>query len=404
MRVSLLTIGDELLSGKTINTNASWISQKLAIEGCSVIRHLTVPDKEEDILNSLSNLFKLTTDMILCTGGLGPTNDDITRDTIFKFFKSNSVFDDVYWKELVSKFSRLGYSIPKSNKTQAIIPHNGEVFPNPIGSARGILFHLKGTTLMALPGVPSEMEAMVEQTVIPWVRKNNDKKLASINIRTTGIPESALHEKINFKKIPQLDIKIGYYPSIFGVDLRISGSDGAKLKAVQNTLIENIKDYVYTIGEDPIENVVVNSLINESLTISFAESCTGGLLGHRITQVEGSSKAFKGGIVVYSNEAKVNQLKISQELLDEFGAVSQEVALEMAKNVKEVFNSDIGISVTGIAGPGGGTDDKPVGLVYVGYSDSKILTTYQFNFHSNRHTNKIRTSQSVFNQILKNII
>ena len=152
-----------------------------------------------------------------------------------------------------------------------------------------------------------------------------------------------------------------------------------------------------------MENVVVNRLIYKNLTISFAESCTGGLLGHRITQVEGSSNVFKGGMVVYSNEAKVDQLKINQGLLIKFGSVSQEVALEMAKNVKDVFSSDIGVSVTGIAGPGGGTDNKPVGLVYVGYSDSKVVDTYQFNFHSNRHTNKIRTSQSVFNQILKNI-
>ena len=403
MRASLLTIGNELLSGKTINTNASWISQKLAFDGCTVIRHLTVPDKEEDILDSLSNLFQLSTDVILCTGGLGPTNDDITRDSIFKFFKSNPVFDEKYWNELVSKFSRLGYSVPKSNKSQAIIPHNGEVFPNPIGSARGILFHLKGKTLMALPGVPSEMKAMVEQTVLPWIRKNNDKKLRSINIRTTGIPESALHEKINFKKIPQNDIQIGYYPSVFGVDLRLSGSDVAKLKRAQNTIMENIKDYIYTVGEDSIENVVFHRLINKNLTISFAESCTGGLLGHRITQVEGSSKVFKGGMVVYSNEAKVEHLKISQELLDKFGAVSQEVASKMAKNVRDVFSSDIGVSVTGIAGPGGGTDNKPVGLVYVGYSNSIAVDTYQFNFHSNRDTNKIRTSQSVFNQILKNI-
>ena len=403
MRVSLLTIGDELLSGKTINTNASWISQKLAFEGCDIVRHFTVPDREEDILNSLSNLFKLSNDVIICTGGLGPTNDDITRDSIFKFFKSNTVFDEVYWNELVRKFSRMGYSVPKSNKSQAIIPHNGEVFPNPIGSARGMLFNFKGITLMALPGVPSEMEAMVEQTVLPWVRKNNDKRILSINIRTTGIPESALHEKINFKKIPQNDIKIGYYPSIFGVDLRLSGSDRAKLKTAQTTVIEYIKDYIYTIGEDSIENIVVNRLINENLTISFAESCTGGLLGHRITQVAGSSKAFKGSLVVYSNESKVDQLKISQKLLNEFGAVSKEVAFEMAKKVRDVFSSDIGVSITGIAGPGGGNDDKPVGLVYIGFSDNNITKTYQFNFHSNRHTNKIRTSQSVFNQILKNI-
>ena len=403
MRASLVTIGDELLSGKTINTNASWISQKLTSEGCSVIRHLTIPDKEVDILESLSNLFKSPIDLILCTGGLGPTHDDITRDSIFKFFKSNPLFDEEYWNVLVSKFSRLGYSVPKSNKSQAIIPHNGEVFSNPIGSARGLLFQKGGITLMALPGVPLEMENMVRQTVLPWIRKISNDKNFSINIRTTGIPESALHEKINFKNSILNDIKIGYYPSLYGVDVRLGGNDNAKIKKAQSTIIEYIKDYIYVIGEESMENVVVNRLINKNLTISFAESCTGGLLGHRITQESGSSKVFKGGVVVYSNKAKVDQLKLNEGLLEKFGAVSQEVASEMATNVKNIFSSDIGISITGIAGPGGGTDDKPVGLVYIGYSDSKITKTYQFNFHSNRQSNKIRTSQSAFNLILKNI-
>ena len=403
MRASLLTIGDELLSGKTTNTNASWISQKLTFEGCNVISHLTVPDIEIDILDGISILFKQKVDLIICTGGLGPTNDDITRDSIFKFFKSDPLFDKKYWNELVTKFSSMGYSIPESNKSQAIVPHNGEVFSNPIGSARGILYCMEEITLMALPGVPSEMEAMLKQTVLPWIRKNNHKKIASVNIRTTGIPESALHEKINFKEIPLKDIKVGYYPSIFGVDLRLSGSDSAKIKRAQSIITENIKDYIYTFGEDSIENVLVNKLINKNLTISFAESCTGGLLGHRITQVDGSSKVFKGGMVTYSNEAKVIQLNIDQTLLNKFGAVSEEVALKMAKNVRDIFSSDIGVSVTGIAGPGGGSDDKPVGLVYVGYSDFQVVNAYQFNFHSNRHTNKMRASQSVFSQILKKI-
>ena len=403
MIASLLTIGDELLSGKTTNTNASWISQRLASEGCNIVRHLTVPDKEEDILESISNLLKSPTNFVLCTGGLGPTNDDITRDSIFKFFKSNPLFDHEYWSELVSKYSKLGYSIPEANKSQAIVPHNGEVFPNPIGSARGLLFQLEGITLMALPGVPSEMEAMVKQTVIPWIRKNNDKKQTSINIRTTGIPESAIYEKINNKNLFQNDIKIGFYPSVFGVDIRLSGRSTAKIKKAESLIIECIKDHIYTVGEKPMEKVLVDKLINKNLSISFAESCTGGLLGHRVTQVDGSSKVFKGGMVVYSNESKVDQLNIDQELLNEFGAVSEEVALEMAKNGRDIFSSDICVSVTGIAGPGGGTNDKPVGLVYVGYSDSKASNTYQFNFHSNRKSNKIRTSQSVFNQILKNI-
>ena len=404
MKASVLAIGDELLSGKTTNTNASWISQKLMIVGCDVVKHLVVSDDETEIIDSFKYLFKHKIDLIICTGGLGPTDDDITRKTIFNFFDSDSNFDNDYWEYLQNRFSGIGYKIPESNKSQAVIPSNGEVFSNPIGSARGLLFKKNNITLMALPGVPSEMKLMMKETVIPWVSKKSKKQNYSQNIRTTGIPESVLFEKINIKNNILDDIKIGYYPSLLGVDIRISGSEKKIIDIYKKTIISNVGEYIYTIGEESLEQLVVNKMLDNNITISTAESCTGGLIGHRITQVPGSSNIYQGGVVSYSNKSKLVQLNINSDTLKKYGAVSEEVALEMATNVRNIFDSNIGISVTGISGPGGGTIDKPVGLVYVAYCDHNILMVEKFNFHSNRESNKFRTSQVALNLILKNLL
>ena len=404
MKASVLAIGDELLSGKTTNTNATWISQKLMIVGCDVVKHLVVNDDETEIIDSFKYLFKHKIDLIICTGGLGPTDDDITRKTIFNFFDSDSNFDNDYWKYLQNRFSGIGYKIPESNKSQAVIPSNGEVFSNPIGSARGLLFKKNNITLMALPGVPSEMKLMMKETVIPWVSKKSKKQNYSQNIRTTGIPESVLFEKINIKNNILDDIKIGYYPSLLGVDIRISGSDKKLIDIYKKTIISNVGEYIYTIGEESLEQLVVNKMLDNNITISTAESCTGGLIGHRITQVPGSSNIYHGGVVSYSNKSKLVQLNIKSDTLKKYGAVSEEVALEMATNVRNIFDSNIGISVTGISGPGGGTIDKPVGLVYVAYCDHNILMVEKFNFYSNRESNKFRTSQVALNLILKNLL
>ena len=404
MRASVLTIGDELLSGNTVNTNASWISQNLTLAGCNVIRHFTVCDEEQEIKDSLTLLFELPIDLIVCTGGLGPTDDDITRKSIFNYFNSDSEFDEDYWANLQRRFSLIGHEISESNKSQAIIPSNGKVFPNSIGSARGLSFKKDNITLMALPGVPSEMESMMKETVLPWVRKNSKQTIFSINIRTTGVPESMLFENISVNN-DNIDsnVKIGYYPSLFGVDIRISGDDKISIEKVKKIVIDNVGSHIYSIGEDSLEEIVVNKLLKNNLTISTIESCTGGLIGHRITQVPGSSSVYSGGIISYSNEAKLNQVKVNSNILKNHGAVSEEVALEMAKNGRNIFNSDICVSVTGIAGPGGGTKDKPVGLVYVGYCTSSILKVDKYSFHSNRKSNKLRTSQAVLNLIMKNI-
>ena len=403
MRIAVLTIGNELLSGKTINTNANWLSKKLSSIGSVITLHITIPDEEAIIINNLDILFSTQIDLIICTGGLGVTDDDITRDVIFSYFGSNEVFDKDYWAFLENKFLKFGYSLPDSNKSQAVLPDNGKVFSNPIGSARGLIYEKNNITLMVLPGVPSEMKAMFDRTISPWVEEKIDSKIFQINIRTTGIPESILFEKVKNIDLEENCHNIGYYPSVYGVDVRIAGEDLEKIEKLKDDIRANINEYIYEIGDQNLEEVFIKKLKKKKMTISCAESCTGGLIGHRLTQVPGCSEVFNGGMIIYSNESKINQLGITLKNIEDFGAVSEQVALEMAENIKNKFGTSIGVSTTGIAGPGGGSKSKPVGLVYVGYCDDKSLKVKRFNFSSSRESNKIRTSQAVLNYVFKMI-
>tara|TARA_B100000886_G_scaffold207361_1_gene143395 strand:+ start:659 stop:1873 length:1215 start_codon:yes stop_codon:yes gene_type:complete len=402
MIVSILTIGNELLSGKTINTNASWISNKLSLTGVSVNSHLTIPDDKNRITDTLNLLFSSDIDLIICTGGLGVTDDDITRAVIFDYFGSKEVFDEDYWEDLCKRFSKLGQSLPDSSKNQAISPDNGILLPNHIGSARGLMYEKNKIILIILPGVHSEMKSMMNQVVLPIVEKKIKSKISSINIRTTGLPESVIFEKIRNSVQEEEFVNVGYYPSVYGVDIRLSGYDVKKLERLNISINEHLKKYVYDNGYKNIEDIVIDNLNKENLTLSTAESCTGGLIGHRLTEVSGSSSVYYGGIISYSNKSKIDQLNVNPDNIKNFGAVSEEVAIEMAQNVKEKFNSSIGVSVTGIAGPNGGSEAKPVGLVYVGYCDEKLSFVHEFNFSSNREANKIRTSQAVLKLILNN--
>ena len=402
MRVSILTIGNELLSGKTINTNASWISKKLTLIGAYINSHLTIPDNKNKITDNLNLLFSSDIDFIICTGGLGVTDDDITKEVIFDYFDSKEVFDKDYWKVLCRRFSKLGHSLPDSSKSQAILPDNGLVIPNDIGSARGLLYEKNKIILIILPGVPSEMKSMMNQTVLPMIEKKIKLKMSSINIRTTGLPESVIFEKIRNYFQKEDSVNAGYYPSAYGVDIRLSGYDAKRLENLKTNINDRLKKYIYYNGYKNIENIVIDNLNKENLTLSTAESCTGGLIGHRLTQVAGSSAVYAGGVISYSNKSKIDHLNVNPYNIKNFGAVSEQVAIEMAQNVKEKFSSSIGISVTGIAGPHGGSAAKPVGLVYVGYCDEKLSFVQKFNFSSNRETNKIRTSQAVLKLILSN--
>ena len=394
MKVAILSIGDELLSGKTINTNANYISLVLDDLGCKIVKQVTVADRKSDILDCLTDLFKMPIDLILCTGGLGPTSDDITLEVIFSFFNSKKLFDDKYWIKLMNKYSNIGIPISKSNKKQAVVPDNGSIIPNPIGTARGFQFEKNKIVFIAMPGVPSEMKAMMNDTIIPMVESKIVKNKYMATIRTTGGAETIIYDLIN-ENNDYNNINIGYYPSVYGVDIRLVGKNLNKLNTIKENIANIISEYFYTFSENSLEYIVVNNLIKHQFTIATAESCTGGLIGNRITEVSGSSNVYKGSIVAYSNSVKINNLGINKNNLKKYGAVSREVAGEMASQVRKIFNSKIGVSTTGIAGPSGGTNEKPIGLVYVALSSKEDLVIKKYNFHSNRNKNKIRSSQAV---------
>ena len=397
MKIAILSIGNELLSGDTINTNAGWMGRNLTDIGCNIFRQVTVPDKKDSISNALTELVNLNPGYIICTGGLGPTDDDITRQTLFDFVGTESKFDQNYWELLSVRFNRFGIQIPESNRNQALVPVDGVVVPNPVGSARGSKLQVKDTILISLPGVPAEMKAMMTDSVIPMIQENELNPKCIRTLRTTGIPESALIEKIAPILEKDHACDIGYYPSLFGVDVRISHIDSQPVDLLSKNLYKILEFSIYAEGKDSIEDVIIQLAKSKNSTVSTAESCTGGLIGHRLTEVSGSSDVYKGGFVVYSNESKIDLLGVDKSILKKYGAVSEETAQAMAKNITKIFASDYGISVTGIAGPAGGTDQKPVGLVYIGFAKKDNVKVKKFHFGTDRKKNKLRTSQAALN-------
>ena len=397
MKIAILSIGNELLSGDTINTNAGWMGRHLTDIGCDVCIQTSVPDKIDSISNALSEFLNLDLDYIICTGGLGPTDDDITRQTLFDFVGTQSKFDETYWEKLSAQFNRIGIPIPESNRNQALIPVDGEVLVNPVGSARGSKLEVGDTILISLPGVPSEMKAMMTDSVIPMIQENELIPKSILTLRTTGIPESALIEKIAPVLEKDHNCDIGYYPSLFGVDIRISHTDSQPVETLSKELYGILKFSIYAEGIDSIEDVIIQLAKNKNKTVSTAESCTGGLIGHRFTEASGSSDVYKGGFIVYNNKSKINLLGVDKTILKNHGAVSKETAQYMAKHITKIFDTDYGISVTGIAGPTGGTDQKPVGLVYIGLAKNKNVKVKEFNFGTDRKKNKLRTSQAALN-------
>ena len=397
MKVSILCIGDELLNGRTLNTNATWISKSLFELGCTVSSQVVVPDNEKSIMLALKNLVNTNLDFVIITGGLGPTDDDITRQALFKFFKSSTTFDSDYWFQLKKRFKKFKKKIPEINKNQAIIPTNGLVIKNPIGSARGLQYKLNKTTFFSLPGVPSEMKRMIKDKIIPWLMENELEPKNVRIIRTTGIPESLLVEELSDEIKKNHGCDIGYYPSILGVDIYLSAYNQNLTDKLFDSIMKKQLKNIYAVGEDSIEKILIKKLKEKKVSLSVAESCTGGLIQNRLTNISGSSMVYKGGIVAYSNPIKIKVLKVKEKIIGKFGAVSKQTAEEMAKNIRVLYDTDIGLSVTGIAGPDGGSVDKPVGTVYISISTKIGIKTIKKQFWEDRVNNKMRISQAGLN-------
>ncbi|UXE65135.1 MAG: competence/damage-inducible protein A [Chryseotalea sp. WA131a] len=402
----LLTIGDEILYGQIVDTNAQWMSVELDKVGIKVIRKTSVGDQEQEILTAFAEAEKRA-DIILITGGLGPTSDDLTKPLLAKYFNCELVMNEEALAEVTAFFKSRGREMTEMNRQQAALPSACTKITNPIGTAPGMWFDRKGKIFMSMPGVPHEMKKMMTERVIPKLRETFRMPVIQHKvIRTIGIGESFLADKISvWEKSLPTHIKLAYLPSLGEVKLRLTGfgEDAASLEKEINILAEKIlslaSEYVYGFGDEPIEVVIGKMLRDRKLTLSMAESCTGGYLSHLITSVPGCSDYFLGSMVPYAYEIKMRQLGVKPEVLEKYGAVSEQTIIEMANIVRAKFNTDIGVATSGIAGPGGATPEKPVGMVWIAYSDKHQTVTKKLQISQDRAINIRMASMAVLNLI-----
>ena len=413
MKCEVISIGDELLIGQTINTNASWIGEQLNILGFTISHCLVISDFKNDIINALDQAYKRS-DVILITGGLGPTNDDITKHTLTEYFNTTLKLNIEIEKNIIDYFTNRNLPILQSNKDQALIPKSCQVLPNSRGSASGMWFEKKGVVFISLPGVPYEMKGIMNDHVFSklLVLKGNENIIISKTIRTHGMGESFLAEVIKSweKKLANENIKLAYLPSPGIVKLRLSiiGKDRKSSEEKLNSYILKLKklipEQIYGYDTDTMEGVVSILLKEKKHTLSTAESCTGGNISKMITSISGSSSFFNGSVVTYTNKSKSQLLDVNEQVIKKHGAVSKQVVEQMAQNVRLKFDSDYGISTSGIAGPNGGTTEKPVGTVWIAIASEEKVISKKLNLGYNRERNIHVSSLSVLNLLRLELI
>jgi nicotinamide-nucleotide amidase len=402
----LLTIGDEILYGQIVDTNSQWMSVELDKVGIKVIRKTTVGDQEDEILTAFAEAEKRA-DIVLITGGLGPTSDDLTKPLLAKYFNCEMQMHEEALAEVTAFFKSRGREMTDTNKQQALLPICCTKITNPIGTAPGMWFEKNNKVFMSMPGVPHEMKRMMTERVIPKLKeKFETPTIYHKVIRTIGIGESFLADKISSweKALPE-HIKLAYLPSLGDVKLRLTGfgDSSNQLESEMEELVAKLKplagEYIYGYGDETIEVAIGKMLRERKLTLSMAESCTGGYLSHLITSVPGCSDYFLGSMVPYAYEIKMRQLGVKPEVLEKYGAVSEPTIIEMANIVRAKFNTDIGVATSGIAGPGGATPEKPVGMVWIAYSDKHQTITKKLQISSDRAINIRMASVAVLNLI-----
>jgi competence/damage-inducible protein CinA-like protein len=370
MRLELVIIGNEIVLGHTLDSNSADLARGLSAAGAAVARTTTVPDDRNAIADAVRSALGRT-GFVITSGGLGPTNDDLTKSVIAEMFDAPLDLDEDYLEQLRRRFERLGRGpMPKANRSQAEIPRGATVLTNPVGTAPGLWLDGPAGTVVMLPGVPRELRHLLEHQLIPRIRDRSEGTVVrSETYRTTGISESALADLLAGVDERIAPITLAYLPTFDGVDLRLTawhltaGEAEQSLAAAGDCLLARVGDVYY--GSGDLAGVIVDGLRAHGDHLAVAESCTGGLLGARITAIPGSSDVFVGGVVAYSNEVKQRLLGVPAHLIDAHGAVSEPVARGMATGVMELLGSEAAIAITGVAGPGGGTPDKPVGTVHL---------------------------------------
>lgn len=411
MLAEIITIGDEILIGQIVDTNSAWMAQQLNNAGIRVKQISSVSDDRQHILNALAEASGRA-EIILITGGLGPTKDDITKKTLAEYFGVGFVESEGSLENVYRIFEKYNRPMLEVNRLQAQVPENCEVILNKNGTAPGMWFNHKGKIYVSMPGVPFEMMYMMEEEVIPKLKTTF--KLPVIihkTILTAGEGESFLAEKIaDIENDLPPYIKLAYLPKLGQVRLRLSadGDDAdflkQKVEEFSERIVERVGNAVVVQKDVPLEKALLDIMAENGLTLSVAESCTGGYLSHLLTQHAGSSKVFLGGAVTYANELKENLLGVKEETIIKYGAVSEETVTEMVKGALTKFKSDFAIAITGIAGPDGGTPDKPVGTVWIGVASAERSFIKKFTFGSKRAQNIERSaisSLSMLNTLLK---
>lgn len=411
MNAEIITIGDELLIGQVIDSNSAWIAEQLNLVGIRVHQITSISDGRKHILKTLKDASGRA-NLVLITGGLGPTKDDITKHTLCEYFKTELVFHQPSFENVEKLFKARGYKVTELNRKQAEVPANSTPLPNPNGTAPGMWFEKDAVIYVSMPGVPFEMKPMITNEVLPRLAKKlNSSYIVHKTILTHGVGESLLAKIIESweDKLPK-KVKLAYLPQPGIVRLRLTavGSDKNKLQSILDQQVNDLEavipDLIFGYNDDTLEGVTGKLLKEKKLTLSTAESCTGGYIAHLITSIPGSSEYYTGTTVSYANELKIRELGVKQEALDKHGAVSETVVKQMAEGARSKFSTYYALSVSGIAGPDGGTDEKPVGTTWIGLATPEKTIAKRFLFGEHRGRNIRKSALAALNMLRVEIL
>jgi len=411
MDIGILVIGDELTSGMTVDTNSSFIASELNAQGWRVSAVMAVGDDENAIKGGLEYLFGISGALVV-TGGLGPTVDDITTEAVAGAFGLDLYTDEAVLERLKERFDRIGLPWTENNAKQAMFPEGAAIIDNPVGTACGFLLERDDRPVAVMPGVPGEAKKMLSDGVIPLFREKIEwrEHVTKKTIKVFGLTESQIDQALSYEDMEIPGVSVGFYPRFPEIRLVVTsrGEDGGlaeeNLRVACERIERQLSRYIFGYGDDTMEGVAAGLLTGRKLTLSVAESCTGGLITDRLTDVPGSSVFLERGVVTYSNTSKVELLGVPASIIESHGAVSEDVAILMAEGVKKLAGTDIGLATTGIAGPTGGTEEKPVGTVFVALSTGRGTTCRRFQFRWDRRRIKEMTSQIALNILRKFLI
>ena len=411
MKAAIITIGDELLIGQTIDTNSAWMGAELSKSGFDVYRIISVHDRREDIIYALNEAAGKT-DVVLITGGLGPTSDDITKQTLCEFFNTHLVMNYEVLSMIEVMMSHRNFPMNDKNRRQAEVPESCRVLKNAAGTAPGMWFEKNSTIYISMPGVPHEMKYLMKELVLPELNQRfTSQIIIHRNIMTYGTFESKLADILaDFESGLPENIKLAYLPASGVIKLRLTGT-GSEHDHLLNLINEQVRklyatipEFIYGEDEESLEMVIGKLLMAKDKTVVTAESCTGGEISHLITSVPGSSVYYKGSVIAYSNSVKTQLLGVQDYILTRYGSVSENTAKEMAVGARNLFNTDFAISTSGIAGPDGGTEAKPVGTVWIAVASERGTVCEKRVFGNDRITNITRFSLAALNLLRKQII